>query len=107
MVCLDLSKLTFKIDGKVVQLTKPQWRLLVDVRSQLGFGAYYESKDKMIEPTCAQLSTWIKTGKQVNTIRCDNAGETSSEKKCAQEVNGSCHAPLNTQLVQPHNRIAW
>ena len=55
-------------------------------KTQLGFGAYYETKDGMIEPTCAQLNTWIKTGKHVSTIRCDNAGEN---KKLEEVSTGS------------------
>ena len=82
----NLSKVTFKVDGKPVHLTKPQWRLLLDAKTQLGFGGYYESKDSMIEPTCAQLNTWIKTGKHVSIIRCDNAGEN---KKLKEVITGS------------------
>ena len=43
-MCLDLSKLTFKIDGKAVKLTNPNWRLIVDCKSQLAFPSFHPTK---------------------------------------------------------------
>ena len=39
----------------------------------------------MVEPTCTQLNTWLKTGVKLHTIRCDNAGEN---KLLEQESTG-------------------
>ena len=68
LVSLDLSKLTFKIEGKPVVLTNPNWRLLVDHKSQLAFPTFHSTKNGMIEPTCSQINTWIKTGHDITTI---------------------------------------
>ena len=41
LVYLDLSKLTFKIAGKPVTLSNPNWRLIVDHKSQLSFSTFH------------------------------------------------------------------
>ena len=65
LIQLDLSKLSFRIKGKPVVITDPNWRLLVDVYSELPFTSLHASKDKMVEPTCEQLNTWIQNGRTV------------------------------------------
>lgn len=42
--------------------------------SGLALSTFHTSKDKMVEPTCEQLNTWIQCGGEVKTIRCDNVG---------------------------------
>lgn len=86
LVSLDLSKVTFKIDGKPVVLTNPNWILIVDHKSHLTFQTFHSTKDGMVEPTCSQISTWIKTGHDITTIRCDNAGENKALEK---KITGS------------------
>lgn len=90
---LDLSKLSWKVNGKPVTLTNPNWRLLVDVYSELPFTSFHATKDAMIEPTLQQLNTWIQAGHNLKTIHCDNAGKskklesTSKEKEWQLPVN--------------------
>jgi hypothetical protein len=85
-VFLDLSKIRApkKLQKKVQQVHKSNWRLIVDEYSELKFSGFYESKDKMVEPTCELFDRWRQTSKPVKVVRCDNAGEnTNLEKRLA------------------------
>ena len=85
LVQLDLSKLSWKVRGKPVSLTNPNWRLLVDYYSELPFTSFHPTKDDMVEHTLQQLNTWIQAGRVVKTLRCDNAGENKKLEKESKE----------------------
>ena len=36
---------------------------------------FYDTKDKMVEPTCEMFHKWKREGKPEKSVRCDNAGE--------------------------------
>jgi hypothetical protein len=78
-VFLDLSKIRApkKLKHKVQQVHKSNWRLIVDEFSELKFSGFFESKDKMVEPTCELFDRWKQTKKPVKVVRCDNAGENT------------------------------
>ncbi len=40
------------------QVYKKNWRIMVNERTGMKFSDFYETKDAMIEPTCAQLHRW-------------------------------------------------
>ena len=42
---------------------------------QLKFIHFFETKDGMVEPTCELLSRWKRSGRAVDIMRLDNAGE--------------------------------
>jgi hypothetical protein len=48
---------------------------MVDERTGTKFTNFYETKARMIEPTCAQLHHWKTSGHGMKYIRMDNAGE--------------------------------
>jgi hypothetical protein len=56
------------------QVSKKNWCIMVNERSGTEFSDFYETKDAMIEPTCAQLHRWKQSGHGVN-IHLDNAGK--------------------------------
>ena len=78
-VFLDISTVKRKEDDPPV--TKPNWRILVDERTQLKFSEFFKRKNDMIEPTCELFHKWKQAGKVINTVRLDNAGENKLLKK--------------------------
>ena len=51
LINLDIS--TIKAPkGVNVTVTKPNWRLIIDQRTQMKFSEFFATKDGMIEPTC-------------------------------------------------------
>jgi hypothetical protein len=83
-IYLDLSKV--KAPEGIPQPGKPNWRIMVDERTNLKFSDFFGTKDGMIEPTCEQIGKWKNAGLKVKFIRCDNAGEN---KKLAQRTESS------------------
>ena len=67
---------------------RPNWRIIVDESTGYKISQFYETKDGMIEPTCALFKNWKEAGKEVKVLRMDNAGE-------------------NTELVKQMNSKAW
>jgi hypothetical protein len=53
----------------------PNWRIMVDERTQMKCLVFFANKNTMVEPTCVQLSKWKNADKTVKYIRMDNAGE--------------------------------
>ena len=43
-----------------VTVSKPNWRILVDKKTQFKISDFYETKDGMIEPTCEKFHKWGK-----------------------------------------------
>jgi hypothetical protein len=60
------------------QAYKKNWCIMVDERTGTKFTDFYDTKDGIIEPTCAQLTRWETTGHGVKYIRMDNAGENTA-----------------------------
>ena len=77
-IYMDISTIKAPEDGPKV--TKPNWHIMVDEKTQLKFSHFYETKNGMIEPTCAQLNKWREAGKPVSFVRLDNAGENKKLK---------------------------
>ena len=50
------------------------WTML-DVRTQLKFSNFFETKSGMIDPRCEQFYSWIKDGFPFQYVHFDNAGE--------------------------------
>ena len=79
-IFLDISTVKAP-DGET--LTKKNWRIMVDKRTNLKFLDFFDTKNGMVEPTCAQLNKWKLAGKPIKYIRCDNAGENKTlQKRC-------------------------
>ena len=77
---LDIS--TIKAPkGVRVNVTKPQWRILIDHRTMMKFSDFYCKKSDMVEPTCELFNKWKEERKPVKQLRCDNAGENISLEK--------------------------
>jgi hypothetical protein len=68
----------FHLDKSSVRkdAAKPYWQILVDEATQMRFSDFFPSKNSMIEPTCKMLSKWVKSGKAIMIIRCNDAGLT-------------------------------
>jgi hypothetical protein len=78
-IFLDLA--TVKTPKGAPKISKPNWRIMVDERTGMKFSDFYEKKDGMIEPTCAQLNRWKDAGLAVKYVRLDNAGENKGLKE--------------------------
>ena len=79
-VNLDIS--TIKAPkGVNVTVTRLQWRMLTNQRTQTKFRAFYQKESNMVEHTCEIIKRWKQKGYLVRTIRCDNAGENISLEK--------------------------
>jgi hypothetical protein len=53
-------------------------RILVDETTGTRFVRWFETKNGMVEPTCATLHQWSTKGMNTLFIRCDRAGENHS-----------------------------
>ena len=81
-IFLEIATLKSMPNGPTV--TKPNWRIMVDERTQLKFSNFLDTKNGMIEPTCEQFQKWSQHGIPVKYVRCDNAGENMKLKtRCA------------------------
>ena len=56
-------------------VTKPNWHLLVDERTNLKFLNFYQTTDGMVEPTCEQFHKWKVNGMPVKYVEKDRAGD--------------------------------
>jgi hypothetical protein len=52
--------------------------ILVDEATNIRFIRWFETKDGMVDPTCATLYQWSTKGMNTLFIRCDGAGENHS-----------------------------
>ena len=82
-VHLDIS--TIK-DPEGVELTKSNWRIMVDERTGMKFSDFFARKSDMIEPTCQKLFKWKQAGLGVKFIRLDNAGENKALQERAESA---------------------
>jgi hypothetical protein len=71
---LDLSTIKAKKSVKMT-VTKPNWRIMVDERTQMKWSHFYRTKKGMVEPTCVIFDKWRQADKPVKYLRMDNAGE--------------------------------
>jgi hypothetical protein len=72
-VFLDIA--TVKGPEKGPNVTIPNWRIIVDERTQLKFSDFFETKRGMAEPTCELFHRWKNAGREVQFLRMNNAGE--------------------------------
>ena len=80
-VHLDLA--TIKTPKGGSKITKPNWRIIVDEKTQLKFSDFFETKNGMVEPTCELFQKWKAAGIPVRILRMDNAGENKLlEQRC-------------------------
>jgi hypothetical protein len=91
-IFLDIATLRSPPEGPNV--TKPNWRIMVDERTQLKFSDFFETKNGMIEPTCEQFQKWHQNDMPVKYVRLDNAGEN----KKLMTRSGSADWKLNIQF---------
>jgi hypothetical protein len=73
--CVYLDIATVKRRENMPKVRKPNWRIMVDERTQLKFSNFFSTKNGMVEPTCEQLHRWKQSGIAVKYMRLDNAGE--------------------------------
>ena len=76
-----------KPKGMEVTISKPNWRILVEEKTNTKFSAFFKKKNGMIEPTCEQFEKWRQAGMPVKFLRCDNAGENKKLKERADGVD--------------------
>ena len=77
---LDISSVKAPKDLQV-NVTKPNWRIMVDERTGMKWSDFYEAKSDMVEPTCEEFYQWKLAGKPVQFVRGDNAGENKKLKE--------------------------
>ena len=68
------------------KVTKPNWRIIVEEKTQMKWSQFYRTKNGMVEPTCAMFNRWKQAGKPVKYLRMDNAGEN---KALEERLNGA------------------
>jgi hypothetical protein len=71
---LDIATIN-KPEGESGSVYKPNWRIVVDERTQMMFSDFFVSKSGMAEPTCELFQRWKDVGREVRYLRMDNAGE--------------------------------
>jgi hypothetical protein len=76
---LDISTIKQPKDGP--RVSKPNWRIMVDERTNMKFSDFFATKNGMIEPTCVKLNRWKQAGLAVKIMRLDNAGENKKLKE--------------------------
>ena len=74
-VRVHLDILSIKKLESVSQVRKPQLQIIVVKAMQLKFIHFFETKDGMVEPTCKLFSRWKQSGRMVDIVWLDNAGE--------------------------------
>lgn len=72
-----------KVASKKEMMNKPNWRILVDERTQLKFSHFFKNKNGMIEPTPKLFHQMAVNDPQVDTVRMDNSGENTNLAKSA------------------------
>jgi hypothetical protein len=77
-IFLDIA--TIKKTKKGPLVTKPNWQLMVDEQTRLKFSNLFQTKNGMVEPTCAQFHRWKQNGKAFSHVRMDGAGENKTLK---------------------------
>jgi hypothetical protein len=73
-VFLDITMIK-KPEGEKGSVYKPNWRFVVDERTQMKFSDFFLSKSGMTEPTCELFQPWKDVGREVRYLWMDNAGE--------------------------------
>ena len=81
---LDLSKITKPEELKSVG--KSNWFMVVDEMSKLKFRTFHQTKNGMVEPTCAFLKKIKQQRCPVHHMRCDNARENKVLEKLCNSV---------------------
>jgi hypothetical protein len=71
-IYLDIATINHPDKKQVFKKNAP---IMVDERTGTKFAGFYNTKARMIEPTCAQLHRWQTSGQGVKYIRMDNPGE--------------------------------
>ena len=101
-----LDLLTIKKNEKYSYPSNPSWQLaVVGMKLQLKFLHFYLSKNAMVEPTYELLHHWGQSGKNINKLRMDNAGENKNWQ-CNSKVHpGKILLQWSILLGIPHNRI--
>ena len=72
-VHLDISSI--KKPESISRVYKSHLQIIVVEAMQLKFVHFFKTKDGMVEPTCELLSRWKKSGRRVDIMQLDNAGE--------------------------------
>jgi hypothetical protein len=72
-VYLDISTVKYK-KGEP-NITKNNWRIMVDESTNLKISHFYAKKDGMCEPTCELIKKLKDMETEIKIIRMDNAGE--------------------------------
>ena len=93
---LDLS--TVKKNEKYPTPSNPNWRLIVvGSKLQMKFSHFDKTKNAMIEPTCEILHHRMQTGKIINKLRMDNAGE--NKKLASRLQSGDWKIPVEIEYT--------
>ena len=68
-------------------VTKPQWRMLANQRTQMKFSDFFQKKSGMVEQTYEKIMKWKQRGSSVKIVRCENAGENNSSEARSDSVD--------------------
>jgi hypothetical protein len=81
-IYLDISSIKKPKDVK--NIYNCHCRILIDEHLQLKFVDFFETKNRMVEPTCVQFKKWEQHGHKVDIVQMDNGGENLRLEKRAQ-----------------------
>ena len=76
-VHVHLDILSIKKPESISRVYKPHLQIIVVEAMQLKFVHFFATKDSTVELTCELLSRWKKSGRGVDIMRLDNAGENA------------------------------
>jgi hypothetical protein len=85
-VFLDIATIK-KPEGESGSVYKPNWRIVVDERTQMKFSDFFVSKSGMAEPTCELFQRWKDVGREVRYLRVDNTGENKLLQSCCESAD--------------------
>jgi hypothetical protein len=71
-VCMYIATIK-KPEGESGSVYKPNWRIVVDERTQMKFSDFFVSKSGMAVPTCELFQHWKDVEREVRYLRMDNA----------------------------------
>jgi hypothetical protein len=105
-VYFDIS--TVKSKKGEPKVAQPNWRIMVDERTDMKFSHFFAKKNGMYEPTCKLINKWKDMKIELKCIRMDNAGENKSlqQKYWRKDWQFEIMYAYTAIYTQQHNHLA-
>jgi hypothetical protein len=103
---LEISTVKDKKDEP--QITKKNWRIMVDESTNLKISHFYAKKDGMVEPTCELIKKLKNMKIEIKILRMDNAGENKLlQQRCeSKDWQFAIYYEYTDRDTPQHNHLA-